>query len=453
MEPVDLLIACVRKLGGENIKLADEPNTVHFSLYEIGAFAYIKPAGRLRGSVFIDPEVPAEAVQEALDWADEQSPQSGRLDVGWVSDSDDDGAMIRLLFERELDPEVIRQDDPLADEADALFRSWWDEGDGAVEPPARVSFQASDPTKKHPTNAWLLMGSEESFPSDELLQGIARDAAVGIYETVWTAAKQTEPGDLLFFYFSAPRKTVQFVARAAGHAYFDDDGPIGATWSGRKWWVPISPMVEVAPIPLAELHQVIGKKVMLGRSGHYVRPEHAAQLADAVRAVRPEDAPLLARILQPVRGRADHPDPATLDLSAWRDVAAGSLRLEADVERLLVEPLLRMTVGDLDDASVARAYRVDGKIVDYVVLRDDRPACAVEVKLRVRKAPTTPWGKCKDFEQAAGYGKLLGAPSILMDAFDIHLIPPGAKEPSLSIKRSAFLHEDLATLRSHTIGT
>ena len=80
-------------------------------------------------------------------------------------------------------------------------------------------------------------------------------------------------------------------------------------------------------------------------------------------------------VLQPVVGRAGHPDPHTLDLHHWRQLPAESLTLEADVERLVVEPLLRFALDAQHNASISKAPRVGPQIVDYVVLQDSRPTC------------------------------------------------------------------------------
>lgn len=448
MEQLDLLIACVHKLGGKNLETRGS-NTVDFTLSDIPAFAYVQDGGRLRGSVFVDSEVPAELMDEAQRWAATQSTRACRIDAAWVSDSDEDGGLIRLLFERDLDPEVIASDDPLADEADALFADWYQEEDRSLPRLSQGTLRASDPTRHPPTNAWILMGSQHSFPDGDFLEKLRLDAERGIFEESWTAAKQTEPGDLLLFYFKTPRKAVHFVARAADHAYFEDIGETDQGWSGRQWWTHIAPMVEVEPVALADVIDVIGDTVMLGRSGRYVRPEHAAKLAPLLKARRAEDSDLIARIVQPVVGRSSHPDPADLTLDQWRQLAAGSLRLEADVERLIVEPLLRFALANEPNKGFAKAYRAGRRVVDYVIHDESGPVCAVEVKLRVRRSRTAPWTSCKDFEQAADYGRRLSVPAILIDAFDIHLIRPGDDEPHATLKRSVFLEYDLDTLRDH----
>ncbi len=449
MESIELLSACIKMLGGEDLEVA-EPNTVDFKLRGIPAFARVQDGGRLRGSVFVDTEIPADEMQEAIDWAGHQEASACRVDAFWHPEPETLGG-IRLLFERELDPESISVDDPLGQEADYLFASWYGEDMTAIRR-SGGGFRASDPTRRDPTNAWLLMGGSDSYPTQDEIDETRQDAARGIYEYSWTAAKQTEASDLLLFYFTEPYKAIRFVARSVDHAYFDDIGPTHAKWSGRQWWAHITPMVEIEPIPLAQLRQITGEMVMLGGAGRYLRPEHAGQLAGRARALRPEDTQLLTQILKRVTGKADHLDPTTVDLPQWRSLASGAFRFEADVERLVVEPLLRMALEGQPGVGITRAYRTGARVVDYVVLQGARPLCAVEVKLRVRRSPTQPWAQSRDFLQAADYGHRLGVPAILIDAVAIYLIPAGAQEPSRSLTRSVFLDEDLGDVRQHILG-
>lgn len=181
MEPLDLLVACVEKLGGDEIEIA-RADTVNFSLCDIGAFAYVQKGGRLRGSVFIDPAVPESEMAEAVEWAEAQSVHACRVDAAWASDVDADGGFIRLLFERDLDPEAIAADDPLATEADILAGSWYGEEPHQLSRVA-VPLRASDPTRLAPTNAWLLMGRQRSYPTQADISEMNRDATLGIYET------------------------------------------------------------------------------------------------------------------------------------------------------------------------------------------------------------------------------------------------------------------------------
>lgn len=449
MESLDLLIACIHKLGGEDIEVV-QPNTVDFTLRDIRSFAYVQDGGRLRGSVLID-SVAAEDMADAVAFAAQFHPTACRADVGWVSDEDADGGLFRLLFERELDPESIAYDDPLADEAELIAAAVYGEAVYTADL-SRRPVRAADPAAQPPTNAWLLIGGDDSYPDAQDIETARRDASLGIYEQSWTTAKQTEPGDLLFFYFTEPRKAVHFVARAVDHAYFEDLGAQGQRWSGRQWWSHITPLIEIHPIPLNELLRVTGDMVMLGRSGRYLRPEHASSLAERVRARWPKNDDALSRVLQPVTGRPDHPRPECIDLAQWRQLTAGSLALEAHVEQLIVEPIVRLALTDHPNLTLSKAYRAGSRIVDYAVLRNDHPICAIEVKLRVRRSRVGAWSECKDFLQASDYSRRLGVPAILMDAFDMHLIRRGDKEPAKTLHRHVFLDHDLETLTQHILG-
>lgn len=136
---------------------------VEFTLRDIPCFAYVQDGGRLRGSVLIDVSVPAEDMDDAIEFAAQLDPKSCRADVAWVSDAEADGGLFRLLFERELDPEMIANDDPLADEAEFIAAALYGDEAELPELPARPT-RAADPTKRPPTNAWLMIGSDNSYP-------------------------------------------------------------------------------------------------------------------------------------------------------------------------------------------------------------------------------------------------------------------------------------------------
>lgn len=74
------------------------------------------------------------------------------------------------------------------------------------------------------------------------------------------------------------------------------------------------------------------------------------------------------------------------------------------------------------------------------------------MKLRIRKARSGAWLDCKDFRQAAAYGRSLGCPVILMDVISVHLFPPGANRPSLTMHRRDFTQADLEAVRAHLLG-
>ncbi|QGF22816.1 hypothetical protein [Raineyella fluvialis] len=455
MDPLALLISCVEKLGGRDVSPSG-PLTVDFSLDDIPAFASVQPGGRLRGSVFISDSDEPVVFEEAEEWRQRQfTASSCRLDVAFTGEVVEgvEQVLIRVLFERPLNPSAISDNDPLLEEAVALFDSWW--GNDDLEPDKTacgVPFMPDDPTRIGPVNAWLLMGAEASFFTTGDLTPARADALCGIFESDWTAAKQTEPGDLLFYYFTEPYKAIHFVARAVDYAYFEDIGETGESWQGKQWWCHTTPPVQIEPITLTQLQSVIGKTVMTGRSGRFMHPSHANELAALVRPLHARDAGDLIRVLRPVVGQADKPDPASMDLTAWRELAAGSLALEAHVERYLVEPLLRLALCDDPDVSTRKAFSIGPKVVDYAVIRGEDPTCVIEVKLRVRRPKSGAWADCADFMQAAGYGQALERNAILMDAFTIHLIPPGADNPSWNLDRHRLTDTDLAVIRDHLLG-
>ena len=76
-----------------------------------------------------------------------------------------------------------------------------------------------------PTNAWLLLGDEAS-PTRRELQGHA--PGWPSRPSLWTAPRQAQPGDLLFFYFIDPIKAVHFAARAASYPFFDPSIEVNA---------------------------------------------------------------------------------------------------------------------------------------------------------------------------------------------------------------------------------
>lgn len=61
-----------------------------------------------------------------------------------------------------------------------------------------------------PVNAWVLNGDEASLPTPRELAGMRKQKVPG---QIWTAPSRARPGDVLFFYFVAPRKQIEFVAR------------------------------------------------------------------------------------------------------------------------------------------------------------------------------------------------------------------------------------------------
>ncbi len=453
MDNLDLLIACVKRLRGRNITVTDD-SAVDFDLDDIPAFARIQSGGRIRGSAFIAQLDEPGIFDDALSWASTQSrPMSSRLDVAHSPGTaiGEGKGVIRVLFERPLDPFAISNNDPLFEEVGDLFDAWHCRRGALPAPPwgGQAPYQFVDPVDIPPTNAWLLIGDDGSYPQEWELEDARADGLRGIYESTWTAAKQTEPGDLLLYYFTEPRKAIHFAARSADNAHFQDVGDTGSRYGGRQWWVHTSAPIEIEPITLHDLQDVIGPTVMRGKSGHYLRPEHAAALMARIQPSRAEHGDELSRVLASVVGRAEHPDPETIDPVAWRQLAAGSFPREAHVERFVVEPLLRWITEGTQPATVQKAYRVGHGVADYAVVDPEGPRAVVEVKLRIRRSGTGPWTECKDFLQVRRYMEGLRCPGLLIDATSIHLIQLGADEPFRSIARREVTDADLEAIIAH----
>lgn len=312
----------------------------------------------------------------------------------------------------------------------------------------RKRVRPDDPRDVAPVNAWLLYGGEDSFPTSAELKESREADRRGVFDFRWTAKKQVQVGDLVFLYFTDPRKEIHFVARATEDAYFENIGDTGQSWKGAQWWTTLTPPIQIEPIPLARLRAIAGNMVMLGGAGHYVRPDHADALAELVRPVRKRDTAALTKVLRPVVGRADLPDPKRMDFATWKQIAAGSLTLESEVERHIVEPLLRY-LGSGGEGALTHQHRyaIGRKTADYALLGSGGPLAAVEAKVRINKRALEPWASSKDFQQAAGYGQSLECPALLIDAVDLHVIVPGASEPALSVSRQFATEEDLADLR------
>jgi hypothetical protein len=226
-------------------------------------------------------------------------------------------------FERALNDELGR-DDPIARELRAYKAAW---GRRRNVGPSAVQRMGGDPRELEPQQAWLVIGDDASWPTNEELDEQAELGAVGIFESVWTAAKQTQPGDLLLFYFMGSRKAVHFVARAASPAFYDAERGVNSIGSpsDHQWWVFHTPLVPVVPIPFKRLELASGGHLILrGRSGKFLRPEtvRALSIGPAEDAYR-EETDEVVRI---PTGRADLPAPGETDLSTVSSLAAGALR-------------------------------------------------------------------------------------------------------------------------------
>ncbi|WP_344951669.1 hypothetical protein [Terrabacter ginsenosidimutans] len=368
----------------------------------------------------------------------------GRIELEQV---DDEPPYLRLVDE-------LPYDDPrqrgrrLRDRAAKLWWSWYEFSLTEVLPPPDLSWEQA--LTQAPRSAWLLLGDEASYPSADALARQTAAAERGVFD-VWTASPQTQPGDLLLFYFTGKRKAVHFAARAVSYAHFRGDISVNATTevNDHQWWVRVSPMIELNSIPLDSLREAFNGHLMLkGRSGRYIPTAAVSQILAQARARRPREG---RRMLKPVRASVALPRT----LSRWRDFTAGELTLtgrrvlEARIEEHIVNPLLSLACITF----YQQQYRVGRGFADYVVQDSGLPASVIEVKVRVKEPLHAPWVTSPDFAQVMRYSHALGGcPAMLIDSHRVFLIGPGDDSPSRIIERARANRNDLKDIRSHLLG-
>lgn len=443
------LVETIGKLGGEHVR--PDGNQADFVIAGIPAFAYVKPGGeRVRGSIFLEVvHGDSSGLETAEGWAAQQPPsRAGRLEV---ARNPEGGWLMRMLFERPLDPDMVSADDPLAEDCTELAAAW-DGGTALASLPSRaMDFHIpGDPRDIPPRSAWLLLGDEASFPSGKELELHAALGDGGIHERLWTSAKQTAAGDLAFVYFTSPRKHIAFVTRAATGAFYDASTGVQAAKAVRdeQWWAHWTPFVPVTPIDYQSLVEYAdGHFPLRGRSGVYLRPEMVDRLISHVASAAGMSREL-ERILHPVVGLADLPSPERMTVDEWRALAPGALPLEKHVEHYVVEPLARFTLPE--GHSLVRQHRIGRRIADYAVLDEHKEVRSViEVKLRVRRRQDAPWADAADFKQVQHYAQALGCPAALIDCSQIHLIATDDSRPHRTIERSEASSADLRDVGTH----
>ena len=397
---------------------------------------------RLEGSVQIG--APGDDFEK---WVSAQQPPSSAA-FGWLFDDDAQDDLPVLQFERPLDEE-LGQDDPLSRELKPYKEAWARRR--SVRPPAVLPLRG-DPRDLEPQQAWLVVGDDASWPTEDELYEQAVLGAVGIFKSLWTAAKQTQPGDLLLFYFMGARKAVHFVARAASPGFYDAERGVSSIGmpSDHQWWVFHTPLVPVQPITFKHLQLATGGHLILkGRSGKFLHPATVQALS-----INPAEAEATMEEVEEVvripTGRVDLPDPNQTDLATLSSLAAGALRLESDVSTHIVEPLLRH-VRTGTDLVVVREFPIGAKRVDFMVLEGDRPVCVVEVKLAIagRRGRPSP-----DELQTLGYAKAIGCASVLIDANKILLFDSGSSTARRTIMRSSLTEAtapEFLELRDHIL--
>lgn len=447
---IQALVQVIAKLGGVNLQR--KKDQVDFEVAGMPAFAYIKPGGdRVRGSVFLEV-----VHNDSLDRADAEAwvARQPRSRAGCLElvGNPEGGWLMRVLFERPLNPAQVSADDPLVADCADLVAARDDNVTLTSLPSIDASFAIpGDPRDMKPRSAWLLLGDEASFPSDADLDSALGDG--GVLEYLWTAAKQTAPGDLAFVYFTSPRKHVAFVTRAATGAFYDASIGVNANKKvgNEQWWSNFSPLVPITPIPYKVLVEYAdGYLPLRGRSGVYLRPE----MVDALIAhITSADTmtPELQRILRPVVGLAELPSPDLMTKAEWKEISPGALPLEKHVEQYVVEPMARFVLPD--GHSLARQHRIGPRIADYAVLDEHGVVRSViEVKLRVRRRHDAPWGEAADFKQVQDYAQALKCPAALIDCSQVHLIVAEASRPHRTIERGEASPADLHEIGRHLVG-
>ena len=235
---------------------------VHFDLHGVPARVRVKEGGgRIRGSAVI---AEVEDTTAALEWLSTQPlPPTAELTL-W--DGEGGRALLRFVWERRLET-VLAGGDPIGNEIRAYLEAWRDGTEAFVEP---LKFDLADPRDSAPQQAWLVFGDDAAWPTEDELVEQHESGDAGVFEPMWTAAKQTQVGDLLLCYFGGHRRAVHFVARAASAAFYASDIEVNTEGEVRpeQWWVFHTPLIPIEPIRFAALKAASNDQLNLrGRSG------------------------------------------------------------------------------------------------------------------------------------------------------------------------------------------
>jgi hypothetical protein len=402
-----------------------EDGYVHFRLHDCDGRVRVKAGGnRIRASVVVDI---VDDIDTALGWVDSQPlPASSELALWHL---DDGNGVLRLVWERTL-ARTLGHGDPIADELEAFVRAWREHATADV---SDEPFRQPDPRDPEPEQAWLIIADDGAWPSDDELGQYQESGNAGIFECLWTGAKQTQAGDLVLIYFMGERKAAHFVARAASAAFYTSDIDVNAVSEAgnEQWWVYLTPLVEIEPIRFADLKEACnGHLILKGRSGKFLHPDTIDRLTFT--AINPEQQAEVNRVVQRPAGRADLPDADSMTWEQVGDLAGGALGLESDVSRYVLNPLLRHCLEGSGLTFVAE-YPIGKKRADFVVVDHEEPTCVVEVKLAINDGGD--WSRSPDLQQTIGYAHALGCPAVLIDANRIILIDANSTEPRQIIER------------------
>jgi hypothetical protein len=282
-----------------------------------------------------------------------------------------------------------------------------------------------------PRNAWIIIGNNDSWIDRQGLDGINTDSD----HWHWNGSAHTEEDDLLFFYYTAPRGAVYFVARADRDPYYQTHADTNAGISPGQWWFGLKSMVEIEPIGFKELCAICGETLILkGQSGKKLTAAMANALLLRIKIKHPPDSDIRNDIMQPVVNHA-LPQPGAMILDDLRGLASGHLNLERDVEEYIVDPILRLAGLDKTPYHVERQVRVGRGFADRVVYHGDKAVCVIEVKRRLHLDRNSDWATCIDLEQVERYATMLSADFMLVDVDRIACFKAGDKTPSVEFDR------------------
>lgn len=301
-----------------------------------------------------------------------------------------------------------------------------------------------------PRSAWILFGSDISFPSDD---NLAQTSGRG----EWTAPKNVEIGDTLFIYFISPKKAIHFVARAASKSFPGEEPLSTARVGASRWWVKYDSMIRIRPISLNEIREVFQEKWLLlyCADGKYLRPDFANRLLERPQVAFAPTGQCTKNSLRRVIGKKELGDPKSITLDGLRRLQSSAFIYEEDVEYHVLEPLLRLArVKAIRryDIQVKIRNRLRYKTADYAVLDGpDKVLCIIEVKLDPCEGKD--WERNRDLLQAREYAKKSKAPVfVLIDRDRVFCFRTHDELPCLTIDRRALDEDGLSALRAHILG-
>ncbi|MFF8186498.1 hypothetical protein ACF044_04485 [Microbacterium sp. NPDC016588] len=445
----------VDQIGGALEVLDGDATWVQFVFEGVLIDVNVKDGGsRVRIRAYLDFEKRAEATdEEVFSWVTRQPQPASGIVQALVDEDDDEGDVVlpRLVFERPVHSLGV---DALISDIRSFTHAW--ELDAVAEAPAAVRDE-DDPVQLAPQNGWLLMGDEESYWTAEDLQEAREEGAVGIYDSLWTAPKNGEIGDLVLLYFRAPRKAACFVARLASRPFWRTDLDVAAARpvDRHQWWAYLTPPVEIEPVPYAALREAASGHLLLrGRSGHYLTPR--ALEGVSITARHPHEQDFVDRIVRVPSGSPDLPDPKKMSFPQWVGLASGALSLEAKVSEYVVEPLVRF-IGQAErfpavQLSTRAEYPVGRGFVDFAFCVGDTPLIAAEIKLAIRRPTSGDWGDSPDFLQLERYMNTLASPGMLIDAHTVLVFRQGSRIPEQEFVRAQAQLDDIERLQEFVFG-